>query len=364
MLNKFKRVYRLILADPQQLFIYLFKKIYSMVVKKVCRYRLSSTVSISHQSERPNIDLVYTWVNHEDKIWQKLYAQHSTAPLESEDANNNTARYKSRDELKYSLRSFAKFAPWIDKVYIVSNCHPPNWLDLNRDDIRWVYHNEIFPKEHLPTFNSHAIEANLHKIEGLSEHYIYANDDFFLASPARIEDFFIYGKTIVRFNDWMPITNKVINSRQFYLTSAANAKRLLQKNGYKTSKAIYSHTPQAYLKSSTIELNNMFKKDFFLTSAAKFRCETDISINTYLLSHYNLATGRAIKKWHYSLTILCDDYFEKKLNIVKNQMNSKTPWLKYFCINDSGDSYKNSRWNQLIKSFLPACFPNLSKYEK
>ena len=51
-------------------------------------------------------------------------------------------------------------------------------------------HAEVFKdKTHLPTFNSFAIEANMHRIRGLSEHYIYMNDDDFFGKPIEPEDF-------------------------------------------------------------------------------------------------------------------------------------------------------------------------------
>ena len=41
-----------------------------------------------------------------------------------------------------------------------------------------VTHEDIFPnKSHLPTFSSPAIEAHIHRIPGLSQRYIYFNDD-------------------------------------------------------------------------------------------------------------------------------------------------------------------------------------------
>ena len=41
-----------------------------------------------------------------------------------------------------------------------------------------VTHEEIFVnKSHLPTFSSPAIEAHIHRIPGLSQNFIYFNDD-------------------------------------------------------------------------------------------------------------------------------------------------------------------------------------------
>ena len=45
-------------------------------------------------------------------------------------------------------------------------------------------HKEIFANpDHLPTFSSPAIEINMHRIPGLSNQFIYSNDDYFLMRP-------------------------------------------------------------------------------------------------------------------------------------------------------------------------------------
>lgn len=50
---------------------------------------------------------------------------------------------------------------------------------------------EIFPnKTHLPTFSSPAIEANIHRIPGLSKKFIYMNDDVMFGREVWPEDFY------------------------------------------------------------------------------------------------------------------------------------------------------------------------------
>uniref|UniRef100_A0A7S3VHJ2 Stealth protein CR2 conserved region 2 domain-containing protein n=1 Tax=Dunaliella tertiolecta TaxID=3047 RepID=A0A7S3VHJ2_DUNTE len=55
--------------------------------------------------------------------------------------------------------------------------------------ISFVDHTDFIPAEYLPTFSAPAIEANLHRIPGLSENFIYQNDDFF-ACPLTAADVF------------------------------------------------------------------------------------------------------------------------------------------------------------------------------
>ena len=77
-------------------------------------------------------------------------------------------RFEDNDELKYSLRSLEKHAPWVRNIYVVTNGQMPSWLDLNHPRIHLVTHEEIFlNKSHLPTFSSPAIESHLHRIKGI-----------------------------------------------------------------------------------------------------------------------------------------------------------------------------------------------------
>lgn len=99
-------------------------------------------------------------------------------------------RFAEHDELKYSLRSVVKNAPWVRKIHIVTNGQVPAWLNLNHPKIHIVTHEEIFTnRSYLPTFSSPAIEANLHRIPGLSKRFIYFNDDIFVMTPVTRDDF-------------------------------------------------------------------------------------------------------------------------------------------------------------------------------
>ena len=98
-------------------------------------------------------------------------------------------RFADNEELRYSLRSLYKFAPWVRNIYILTNGQIPNWLNIQNDRIKVITHAEIFSnKSHLPTFSSPSIESNLHNIPGISEHFLYFNDDVFLGQPIYPED--------------------------------------------------------------------------------------------------------------------------------------------------------------------------------
>lgn len=134
------------------------------------------------------MDIVYTWVDGSDPDHQHSYRRHRGEALT--DPAQGAHRYRDNDELRYSLRSVERYAPWVDRVFVVTNGQVPHWLDLSHPRLRIVTHDEIFvDRRHLPTFNSCAIELHLHRIPGLSDPFLYFNDDILLGAPVRPEDF-------------------------------------------------------------------------------------------------------------------------------------------------------------------------------
>ena len=90
--------------------------------------------------------------------------------------------------------------PWINKVHIIlsQDSQVPLWL--NTETVNVIYHKDYIPKEFLPTYNSHTIESYLGNIKGLSEHFIYGNDDVYLMGPSSPEDWFSEeGKPKIRY---------------------------------------------------------------------------------------------------------------------------------------------------------------------
>lgn len=108
-------------------------------------------------------------------------------------------RFVENDELRYSLRSAERYAPWIRRIYILTDDQTPAWLDTSNPRVRVVSHREIMPAEILPVFNSCTIELFLPRIPGLAEHFLYANDDMFFSRPVDPGFFFDEGgRPVVR----------------------------------------------------------------------------------------------------------------------------------------------------------------------
>jgi hypothetical protein len=147
-----------------------------------------------------DIDVVYTWVNGSDPVWLKKKTYWSNLGINKSvndtdtskaDESNSANRYRDNNELKYSIRSIERYAPWVRNIYLVTDNQIPNWLNLENDRLIMVTHSDIFPnKSHLPVFSSPAIESHLHRIHGISKKFIYFNDDVFLGARVLPDDFF------------------------------------------------------------------------------------------------------------------------------------------------------------------------------
>jgi len=141
------------------------------------------------------IDIVYTWVNGSCPEFQKSLKKWIVLTGKDKGKANKrasrAARYYDWDTMKYSIRSVEMFYPCTRNFYIVTNGQVPNWVNLSNPKVHLITHQDIFPnKSHLPTFNSKAIEHHLHRIRGLSEKFLYFNDDFFLSNNITENDLF------------------------------------------------------------------------------------------------------------------------------------------------------------------------------
>ena len=141
-------------------------------------------------AEDEKVDFVILWVDGNDPEWQASKAKYTAD--KGQDASAN--RYREWENLKYWFRGVEKFAPWVNNVYFVTCGHYPGWLNLEHPKLRFVRHEDFIPKECLPTFSSRPIDMNLHRIEELSEHFVYFNDDMFLIDKVEKTDFFRNGK--------------------------------------------------------------------------------------------------------------------------------------------------------------------------
>ena len=134
------------------------------------------------------IDFVVSWVDDSDPKWRELYHFYRGGEV-----IEDKGRYRDWDFFQYWFRAVERYAPWVNKVFLVTNGTNPKWINPNCSKLVLVDHKDFIPEDHLPTFNTRAIELNLHRIKDLSEHFVYFNDDMLLNSPVSPDYYFHKG---------------------------------------------------------------------------------------------------------------------------------------------------------------------------
>ena len=234
-------------------------------------------VSENYSNDYP-IDIVYLWCNSSDSVWREKKNNELKKYGKSLDNDSvGDCRFIDNDELKYSLRSLEKFAPWINNVFIVTDNQIPEWLDTTNPKIHIINHSQILPAEALPTFNSMAIETVLHKIPNLSEHFLYANDDMFFGNFVEKSFFFNkLGAPIIRF-----LKRRIIKKiyRRLYGYTIAESYKLVKNKIGKSCPNFPHHNIDAYRKSDLEE------------------CRKELGITQYELADKLNISFKTISKW-------------------------------------------------------------------
>ena len=135
------------------------------------------------------IDFVLPWVDGSDEAWIRQRNEY----LNIRDGDLSNSRFRDWENLQYWFRGVEKFTPWVNHIYFITWGHIPSWLNTENPKLTVVNHKDYIPEEYLPTFSSHPIELNLHRIKGLSEQFVYFNDDTFIINAMQPEDFFKKG---------------------------------------------------------------------------------------------------------------------------------------------------------------------------
>lgn len=256
------------------------------------------------------MDFVMIWVDGNDPEWQKAFLKYA----EKEEGDKRIIRFRDWGTLKYWFRGVEKFAPWVDKVHFVTCGHYPEWLNLDHPKLNFVRHSDYIPPEYLPTFNSHTIELNLHRIKGLSEEFVYFNDDTFIIAPLKPARFFRGGlpRDMAILNAISPqggIMHIHCNNTKF-VNDHYDKMEVLKRNPLKWFNLRYGscllrtlgllpyrnftgildpHMPNAYLKSTFVRVWE--ENSRLLEDTCKCRFRNDSNVSQYIMRYTQLAEG-------------------------------------------------------------------------
>lgn len=279
------------------------------------------------------IDIVYTWVDGTDPDWLATFRQTAAAHgRELDDAALDPARYRNRDELRYSLRSVWAYCGWVRTIWIVTAGQRPEWL---ADDprIRIVDHSDILPADAVPTFNSHSIEAALHHIDGLAEQFVYFNDDMLVARPTRPEVFFTSNGLARVFQSGARPPCVEHDDTLAVDTGAIRGRELLRERFGRVMTAKPYHSPYPLRRTACSDAEAEFADTVTTTQHSRFRSPADLSTAASFFAHYALATGRAV------LGDVANEYVHVEsgrldLHLDRIRLGDD---LDTYCINETGD---------------------------
>lgn len=310
-----------------------------------------------------DIDVVYTWVDSADPKWQQKFAQYIGRPTTT--THGSELRYLSRDELRYSIRSVLKFAPWVRNIYIVTDDQRPDWF-VGNDRVKIVDHKDIFPDPSvLPVFNSHAIESCLHRIPGLSERFVYFNDDVFLGKPSTPYDFFTQGGRVKHYFSGHLSFNKEWVAHGTLPTDAAfrTTIRLIEARFGFTPVAKVQHTPHPMRKSVLQLIEAEHGAGIALTRAARLRSDTDMNVTGNLAYYYYL--GLNMGAWPDQGPTVYRYIDTGRVLHMKGLYGLVQAPVKFFCLNltyHEEISFKRQAW--LLRLLFLRMFPRRGSHER
>lgn len=316
-------------------------------------------------SERRNadpVDVVYTWVNHDDPDWKELYQLHSdNKEIEAKKTDaQSMSRFHSNNELQFSLRSVNKHLPWVRKIYVLTNCAPPPWIDTKSERIIWVRHEDVIPSKILPTFSSHVIESYLHRLDGISDRFIYLNDDVFIGRFLKKSYFFnSVGHSRAFLERFGMVSGEAVPGAPDYLNASRNSASLLRDEFGFSPTRLHAHTPFALSRDVLAEIEEKWLDRFDIFRGRKFRSMDDLNLVSFLYHHYAIATGRARAARTKSTFINHSDP-GWRTKIRQLQLGS----IDTFCINDGGVSAPPEDWNRLMFETLNRLFPEPAEWER
>lgn len=292
------------------------------------------------------MDIVITYVDGNDPVWQRDYEKYTDVPVMQK-------RFRDWGTLRYLLRGIETNMPFIRNVYLVVS-HPsqvPEWADT--ENLKIVLHKDIIPAEHIPAFNSTVIEMFLHRIDGLDEEYLYFNDDIFPVLPCRQEDFFRDGKAVTGMSSHFFVTG-------MYKKHVSRADKLAREALGMQPSLKYMRPQHAcipVLRSESERIHSL-QHDAVMRSLTRVRSDENINMTLFLgyMYYQNLVIAERLSCRHVSLAAATPSRVEAYIS---------DPDRKLLCINDvklSEVKYQTFR-NTILKAFENR-FPIKSKFEK
>ncbi|MDO4404994.1 MAG: stealth conserved region 3 domain-containing protein [Atopobiaceae bacterium] len=335
------------------------------------------------------IDFAIAWVDGSDSEWRAVKQKYDSS--QAHWANAGEQRYRDWGLLKYWFRAVEKHAPWVRRVHFITWGHIPDWLNTDYPKLHVVKHEDYIPVEYLPTFSSHTIELNLHRIPDLAQQFVYFNDDMFLNRSVSEQAFFANG---------LPRDVAALNTHCYALSSPIQLiairdvgvindhfdfKASLKSNLGKWLRPSYGnlllrtlpllgcprfpgfwqpHNAQPYLKKTFEEVWDAEPKILDATCRHRFREETDV--NQWVMREWQIASGCFMPRptsWSHVIHMSASAGPRASADAVAREVN--TGRVRLLCFNDTNVSRQDYEYcRQVTLSAFKTRYPQLSKFEK
>ena len=333
------------------------------------------------------IDFVVLWVDSNDPEWIESYNHYRpNKPI------TDNARFRNWDIFRYWFRSIERYAPWVNKVFLITNGKFPDWINPDCKKLVLVKHSDYIPEKYLPTFNSKTIELNLGRLKELSEHFVYFNDDMFINAPVTPQYFFKDGLPC-DFNFESIFKSPTYSKEDLFsidldihcdvavVNSHFDRRKVIRQAWKKWygphlwGKPLFFsilmlgrshfenfplwHNEQPMLKSIFQEI---WEKEEYILDMSCSRFRKTASLNQYIIRYWQFASNKfyPMKKKH----LLFNNYNDEMLKELEKALLEER--IASVCINDSpyynDEEYKYA--SQFIIEAFEKKFPTPSIYEK
>lgn len=274
------------------------------------------------------IDLVYLW-----------YGKKDPPP------GVEKCRASDNGELRWSLKSVDRFAPWFRRIFVLVNdgTEIPDWLS-SHPRVSVLEHRQFIEPWALPLYNTAAIEMWIDRVPGLSERFVYGNDDYFFGRTVSPRDFFDGQGRIVY---WHFPRGKLKDRRgSNYFDMLRYSRRILGTS----EQCLPHHNFQGCLKSEIAAFRRRYPSETKASAGRRYRVGEQFCFDAFALDA--VLRGRGVKRPSFGLVrlrrMLGLPAYESMYGAIEDRpflawMESNRP--KMFCLNDTEKSTDEDRVN-------------------
>ena len=335
---------------------------------KTLDFKVGSVPPLRPPNSTDPIDAVVMWVDGSDPAWQR-----DLESVTGKQTKGNSKRFKESGELRFCLRSIWKHAPFVRRVFLVTaRPQVPDWLDVSHPRITVVHHDEVSPSlVCLPTFNSSSIEIGIVPfIPGLSDVFLYFNDDMFLGSPTtrgtwltsdgKLKAFQHHSN--LKFQRKLNDTSSAFDIQMFYSS--------LVDSGGEDSDVRPAHQAMVMHRPSLVRLLRQFRALARETCLSQTRTSHRFkpNFNIYAAVRMMLSDGVATAHAMPTEDNVYIDLSKRKLTgeesrWLRPRADEHTPLL--LCCNDaSGSEESTDRWRKFVEHTLLPVLGEAAPWEK